>query len=494
MPKTLTAVFTGFIALLWCLGAHAQYTVESLPNPKSRGQDHFVSDPDANLSAGTVAELDALAARIEAETGSEFAVAVVNDYAGDSDFRFALDLFTHWGIGKRGADNGLLLFLAMERREYRFVTGYGVEGIFPDALLKRIGETYLVPYLQAGNTDMAVLAAAKAVESVLLSPDHALELANLTAYQPTFWNRHAGSLTQTLWVLGAFGLAFVWISRARERVVARHGVQRTHYGSHPFWFALVTYGFLLFLLTFVFLFTDSLDRFYQIRHLPGFAAGFGMLLLLYHYHMSRHYLGERTLDAKTRLDMQVAFARLAAIPLLLSPLAWRGYYVWARQSREARARQTPPTRPGQWTRLNRDALAQKAALAYLTPEQACEERIGARAYEIWQDAGTGSTQIVAFPGAKARQFSACPECHAEALGKPEVKVRQAATRSREGSGERLQYCRFCDYKLSLGMVVLAKLSDGSGAGGSGGAGGGGSSSGGSFGGGSSGGGGAGGRW
>ena len=448
MPKTLTSFLTGLLALLWCLGAHAQYTATSLPNPKAQGQERFVSDPDAHLSAGTVAQLNALSARIEAETGAEFAVAVVDDYVGDSDFRFALDLFTHWGIGKAGSDNGLLLFLAMERREYRFITGYGVEGILPDALLRRIGETYLVPYLRDGNVDMAVLAAAKAVESVFLSPDHALELQHLAAYQPTYWNRHAAPLERTLWVLGVFALAFVWISRARERVVARYGVERTHYGSHPFWFAVVSYIVLLFALTFLLMFLDAIDSVFRIVNLPVFAAGFGVLLLLYHHHMSSHYLSERTRDVKTSLDMRVAFSRLTAIPLLLAPLAWRAYYLLVTNSREARARETAPTRAGQWTRLHRDRITQKAAQGHLSPEQVCEERIGARSYEIWHDAGTGSSDVVAFPGAKARQFGACPECHAQALGKPEVKVRQAATRSREGAGERLQYCRFCDY-LSL---------------------------------------------
>src|SRR5690606_9572429 len=134
-----------------------------IPNPKSQGHGHYVSDPDGNLNASTIAQLDAISAGIEQANSSEFAIVVVNDYRGGSDFQFALDLFTHWGIGKQGSDNGLLLFLSMDRREYRFISGYGVGGIFPDALLNQIGENYLVPYLQAGNTDMAVLATAQDV-------------------------------------------------------------------------------------------------------------------------------------------------------------------------------------------------------------------------------------------------------------------------------------------------------------------------------------------
>jgi len=492
MPKTLTSFLTGLIALLWCVGAQAQYTVASLPSPKAQGQHHFVSDPDAHLSAGTVAQLDALSARIETETGAEFAVAVVDDYVGDSDFQFAMDLFTHWGIGKAGSDNGLLLFLAMERREYRFITGYGVEGILPDALLRRIGETYLVPYLRDGNVDMAVLAAAKAVQSVFLSPDHALELADMQVYQPTLWNRHATPLMRTLWVLALFAVAYAWMSRARERVLRRQGLDRAHYGAHPVWLTLITYLALLFVLSFLMLFLERLGAFYQMANLPGFAAGFGMLLIAFHYHYCNQYLAERTRDEKTRLDLRMAFTRLVSVPLLLCPLAYLAYPRLHSQRREAEARQTPPDLPGHWTRLHRDRISPDEAKKHLGPQHASEERIGARSFEIWQDAATAKIHLLPFPGAKAGQFSTCPECGGQTFGQPEVKVRQAPTRKSAGSGERVQTCRFCDHRVSLGMVVLAKLSEGSSSGSGGG--GGSSSSGGSFGGGSSGGGGAGGRW
>ncbi len=69
--------------------------------------------------------------------------------------------------------------------------------------------------MRAGNTDMAVLATAKAVESVFLSPTNEMELAGLQAYQPTFWNRHAAALEQILLVLAAYGVGFGWMSLAR---------------------------------------------------------------------------------------------------------------------------------------------------------------------------------------------------------------------------------------------------------------------------------------
>lgn len=494
MRKIFGPLLATLIGLFWCLAAAAQYTVDTLPNPKARGQDHYVSDPDGNLSASTVAQIDALGKAIEAANGSEFAVVVVNDYEGDSDFAFGMDLFSHWGIGKQGANNGLLLFLAMDRREYRFITGYGLEGILPDALLGRISESYLVPYLQDGNTDMAVLSAAKAVESVLLSPDNGLELAGLQAYRPTFWNRHAVPLQQTFLVLGVFTLAALWMRLARKRVLKKHGFTDKNYSNYSFWFTLFTFLFVMFVSAFVIVFTEQVDSVYRMRNLPWFAVVFGVFLVLYQYHGSSGFLRKVTKDEKTSLDMRVAFARLSLLPLLLSPLAYRAYFELAKHSRLARLREVPPTLPGTWTRVHRDTLKRDGQKRFLSEQQMKEEKIRAKSFEIWKNE-TGGIEVIPFAGDKASSFKECPKCKGLTLGKPEIKVRERATRSKTGTGEKIQSCEFCSYKVSLGMVVLAKLSDPSSSSGSSGrGGGGGGSSGGSFGGGSSGGGGAGGRW
>jgi len=495
MPKKLLLLVATLASLCWCLPAQAQYSVESVPNPKSRGSGHYVSDPDGNLGAATVAELDAISTGIEQANGSEFAIVVVNDYQGGSDFRFALDLFTHWGIGKQGSNNGLLLFLAMDRREYRFTTGYGLEGIFPDALLKRIGEIYLVPYLKAGNTDMAVLAAAKAVESVFLSPEHRLELAGLEAYRPTFWNRNAAALEQTLYVLALFAAGYAWMSLARRRVAKAHAIRGKPYKGTAFWFAVFASVVSLFLTLFPFAFLDMLPRVYRLRNLPCFAAAFGSYVLLFHYYGCREFLKKSTRDQKTRLDMQASFTRLSLVPLLLAPFAYKAYYDLGRQGRNARLRETPPATPGKWARVNRDTLKPADLKKYLSKLQLQEEKLGARAYEIWLDPDTGKTEIADFPGESASRYDLCPKCHGQTLKQPEIKVRKRATYSETGTGERIRTCAFCDYKVSLGLVTLAKLQSGSSSsGGSGGGGSSGGSSGSSFGGGSSGGGGAGGRW
>lgn len=490
--KLLLLVFT-LIGLVLSINAWAQYTVESVPNPKDDGQAHYVSNPNGILRSDTVAQLDAISAAIEQNNGSEFAIVVVDTYQGISDFTFALDLFNHWGIGKQGANNGLLLFLAMDHREYRFITGYGIEGIFPDALLKRIGETYLVPYMRAGNTDMAVLATAKVIESVFLSPEHKLELSGLKAYEPTFWNKYADTLEKIGFVIVLYIVAYLWITLARNRVLKKFSIKGARYKEKPFFYSVVSYLFLLFATLFIFLAFGVLERVYQFKNLPYFVAAFGSLMVLFHYYGNASRIQLSTEDKKNGLDRRLSFTHLCLIPLLLSPLAYFAYFKFASNKQIARSRGTPPDASGKWSRLDRDTIDLKALKTYLSPVQRREEKLESKSYEIWHNTETGATHLSSFAGNKATSFTVCPKCHGQVLKEPETKVIKRPTYSTAGKGERIQSCAFCTYNISLGMVAIPVLRKASSSGGSSG-GGGSSSSGGSFGGGSSGGGGAGGRW
>ena len=60
-------------------------------------------------------------------------------------------LYKAWGIGKKGEDKGVLIFLTLKERKIRIETGYGVEGILPDGLVGEIRDKYFKPQLQAGN-------------------------------------------------------------------------------------------------------------------------------------------------------------------------------------------------------------------------------------------------------------------------------------------------------------------------------------------------------
>jgi TPM domain len=64
-----------------------------------------------------------------------------------------LDIYdgTQTGIGKTGKDNGVLVLVALDERQWRIEVGYGLEGDITDIETNLIAQQYLVPAFRDGN-------------------------------------------------------------------------------------------------------------------------------------------------------------------------------------------------------------------------------------------------------------------------------------------------------------------------------------------------------
>lgn len=154
--------------LVWLLlGAAAAaargYRIEEIPNVQRSDARRFVSNPDGILSASAVARLDFLCDSLRRAGTAEAAVVAVRDIAGDDLFEFAHALFSAWGVGRAAGDNGLGILFVEERREIRFVTGDGLEGVLPDAVCKRIQLTDMIPLFRRGDYGGGLVAGMEAV-------------------------------------------------------------------------------------------------------------------------------------------------------------------------------------------------------------------------------------------------------------------------------------------------------------------------------------------
>lgn len=467
------------------------YTVDNLPSPKSRGQHYYVSNPNGILSGSSVAELDRLAARIDSLTGAEFAIVVVNDYVGDSDFQFALDLFNKWGIGKKEANNGLLLFVAINRREYRFISGYGMEASMPDAYLKRIGEKYLVPEFQANEYDQGILDAANFISEVLLSPDIRAELEARLPEATPFWSLQNVYLKNSLLILGMFALFYCYVHFVASSLIRAPNRKNPFL---PIFAGMGCMGILMFLTVFLFAFLlNNLEYIYQVKHTPYFAFVLGGIILAMKVNYSRTNINKSYSDTEERAKAINKFLGFTFIPMLLSPLAWFDLIAIFKRKVKDRNRFVPPDNSGDWRRVNRDQLTLGVA-SYLSKGNLKEESIKARSYEIWENTKNKKIQLI--PWDIDRHFSECPKCHFYTLEKNKSHTITAATYSSSGKGENVDDCRNCNYRVVNSTFTIPKRtrSSSSSSSSSGGGSSGGGSSSGSFGGGSSGGGGAGGRW
>ena len=474
--------------------AVAQYRVDNVPSPKSQGQDYFVSNPNGILSVAAVDSLNRLARTVDSRTSAELAVVVVDDFVGEDDFGFALELFNTWGIGKGGADNGLLLFVATQKRAYRFITGYGMEAVLPDALLKRIGEGLLVPRFREGDYDGGVLAAMAAVKEIVLDPASAADLSVRLGREASWFYRYRVALLS--FVVAGAGYYFLWklASRAYNRIRTKRGRKKNKKSNSRY---LYYSGFTLIFAAFLSIFAIAIFQIpptwlYSWNNLPWYPALFFGLAIWMIYVAGLGEIRVNRRDVAHRQEAVLAFHKQLALPLLATPLLWISLFFVFKRRRKERVRLVPPPGAG-WRRVDREQNPD--GTPFLDKGQRAEEKAGAKLYEIWTSERSEEIKIVPFDGNDARKFETCPSCGYFVFTKPFVKTIKRATTKRAGAGERMQHCRYCDHKLSLGMVVLPRISQssGSGSGGSSSSGGG-SSGGGSWGGGSSGGGGAGGRW
>jgi uncharacterized protein len=111
--------------------------------------------------------MDKLARALWDKTGTALVVATFRDLGGESPRIFANKLYEAWGIGKSGEDKGVLLLVAVKERQVTFETGYGVEGILPDAKMGAILDQYVVPYLRRDEYGEGLLNGMAAVAQVV---------------------------------------------------------------------------------------------------------------------------------------------------------------------------------------------------------------------------------------------------------------------------------------------------------------------------------------
>ena len=148
--------FFCILSLFLCVVVGAQkLDVSQVYNPKTNSQDCYISDVKHVLSPSATNELNDVCVRIEQKTGVEVAIVIVPGIKGDDEYDFAYDLFNLWRIGKEGKNNGLLWLYVVDIRAMKFETGYGLEGLLPDAYLNSLLDEDIFPLMREGEVDKA---------------------------------------------------------------------------------------------------------------------------------------------------------------------------------------------------------------------------------------------------------------------------------------------------------------------------------------------------
>lgn len=121
-----------------------------------RSPDRWVTDKAGFLSAPAVAALDSTLEDFERRTGRQVLVYIDETTGGIPIEDWASRAFQAWKVGRKGLDDGLVMFIMAADRKIRMEVGYGLEGLVPDITAGRVINDIMVPAIRNGENDRAV--------------------------------------------------------------------------------------------------------------------------------------------------------------------------------------------------------------------------------------------------------------------------------------------------------------------------------------------------
>ncbi len=147
--------FACFWLAITYLGASriAETTSKDMTNGVSATQAlaTYVTDPASVISPDQAAKWSGTLAAFEKDTSNQVAVAILPRSPTGSIEDFTIDLAERSRLGRKGLDNGAILFVFMEEHIARLEVGYGLEGVLTDIAAHRILEQRLKPAFSRGE-------------------------------------------------------------------------------------------------------------------------------------------------------------------------------------------------------------------------------------------------------------------------------------------------------------------------------------------------------
>jgi uncharacterized protein len=481
-PKTFAlhaaALIVSLIGLAECLLAQV-YTPETVPNQKV-ATNQWVSNPDGIIKASTEALLNAQLDSLEKQTSAQVAVVLLRSIGEADAVAFAQALFDKWGIGQARNDNGLLILFVQDAKVIRFHTGFGLEGILPDVVCKRIQMQKMVPHFKAGDIDAGLLAGAQEVVKIISLPEYAKEVNQTEAASAEWGADHwlgLGILLALGWFIIFLVVFFVKGKSWFTEVAAGTNVPHPKLGKGQ-WLLLYV------LVPPVVWVVGSANNSGWI--LLGSIYGYAALLALTKYALlkkeTQHFIQREAFSPLYNYYQQHQGLWLALAIVMPLPFAFL-FAAYVRQKKSLRTLPRSCKTCGQPMVLLNDIEEDE----FLQKSMLLEEELKSVDYDVWQCRQCQHLAIEVYLNSKS-VYEPCPRCRTIAYHEVSRRTTRHATTSHSGEREIVCACKFCGHRSTrietIPRVVVTSSSSS----------GGGSRSGGSFGGGRSGGGGASSSW
>lgn len=123
------------------------------------------------LAPADEAALSRASEEVERETGHQFVVVTLQSLQGYSIEDYGVRLGRHWGIGRKGANDGVLLIVAPKEGKVRIEVGYGLENRVTDPFAGKVIAERILPGFESGRPADGIEAGSDAILARLRSRD-----------------------------------------------------------------------------------------------------------------------------------------------------------------------------------------------------------------------------------------------------------------------------------------------------------------------------------
>jgi uncharacterized protein len=205
LPRGLTLATVLFLTLICPMLNHAS---DDFPKPIG-----LVNDFANVISPQYEQKLTQITGELLKKTEVPVVVVTVPDIGGEDYNEYANRLYETWGIGKKGDNRGVLVFVTLKERKMRIETGYGIEGLIPDGLAGEIRDKYMIPYLKQDRFGEGILNGTLAIANIIAEDAK----VSLTGQMPVQRPPRRRSLFAGLFPIIIFLLLLFGMGRRRGR-------------------------------------------------------------------------------------------------------------------------------------------------------------------------------------------------------------------------------------------------------------------------------------
>jgi uncharacterized protein len=143
----------------FCLRAFADEIIPPAPA-------QYFNDYAQVVSYATALQLNQTLENFERQSSDQIVVAVFPKMQSDSSIEdYTVRVARSWQAGLKDKNNGAVLFVFVQEHKMFLQVGYGLEGVLPDALCKRIIDEQISPRFKAGDFDGGLTAGVQAILS-----------------------------------------------------------------------------------------------------------------------------------------------------------------------------------------------------------------------------------------------------------------------------------------------------------------------------------------